>query len=128
MTFFRSLSAAVSSETNLEQNILPLKDIAPFESRIDRLFECCWVALLWLFAGSLAVQSTRRPAPHCAAVFPEATHDRLLSSSFKNDFSQVSADSVLGAAPVPHLHLRREPQKAANIAMDFVGCLPLTPD
>jgi hypothetical protein len=46
MTFFRSSSAAVSSEKNLEQNILLLKDIPAVRS--DSLFACLRVGTLLL--------------------------------------------------------------------------------
>jgi len=61
-------------------------------------------------------------------LYLEATHDRLLSSSCKKEFSQLRPDSVLRSIPAPHLLLQREPQKAASIMMAFIRSLPSTPD
>lgn len=61
-------------------------------------------------------------------LYLQAAHDRLLSSSCKNEFSQLRPDMVLRSVPAPHLLLQREPRKAAAIIMDFISSLPSTPD
>jgi pimeloyl-[acyl-carrier protein] methyl ester esterase len=61
-------------------------------------------------------------------LYLEATCDRLLSSSCKNEFSQLRPDIVLRSVPAPHLLLQREPQKAATIMMAFISSLPTSPD
>src|SRR3989442_15079698 len=61
-------------------------------------------------------------------LYLEATHDKLLSSSCKNEFSQLRPDTVLRSVPAPHLLLQREPQKAASIIMAFISSLPSSPN
>ncbi len=61
-------------------------------------------------------------------LYLEATYDRLLSLSCKDEFSQLRPDTVLRSVPAPHLLLQREPQKAATIIMAFISGLPSTPD
>jgi pimeloyl-ACP methyl ester carboxylesterase len=61
-------------------------------------------------------------------LYLEATYDRLLSSSCKNEFSRLRPDVVLRSVPAPHLLLQREPQKAATIIMAFISNLPSSPD
>ncbi len=61
-------------------------------------------------------------------MYLEATYDRLLSSSCKDEFSQLRPDTVLRSIPAPHLLLQREPQKAATIIMAFIRSLPSSPD
>jgi pimeloyl-ACP methyl ester carboxylesterase len=61
-------------------------------------------------------------------LYLEATYDRLLSSSCKNEFSQLRPDVVLRSVPAPHLLLQREPQKAATIIVAFISNLPSSPD
>jgi pimeloyl-[acyl-carrier protein] methyl ester esterase len=61
-------------------------------------------------------------------LYLEATRDRLLSSSCKNDFSQLRPDTVARSVDAPHLLLQREPQKAANIMLTFINSLPSSPD
>ena len=60
-------------------------------------------------------------------LYLEATYDRLLSSSCKNEFSQLRPDTVFRSVAAPHLLLQREPQKAATIIMDFIRSLPPSP-
>ena len=61
-------------------------------------------------------------------LYLEATDDRLLSSSCKNEFSQLRSDTVIRSIHAPHLLLQREPQKAATIMMAFISSLPSSPD
>jgi pimeloyl-[acyl-carrier protein] methyl ester esterase len=61
-------------------------------------------------------------------LYLEATRDRLLSSSCKNEFSQLRPDTVAKSIDAPHLLLQREPQKAAKIMLTFINSLPSTPD
>jgi pimeloyl-[acyl-carrier protein] methyl ester esterase len=61
-------------------------------------------------------------------LYLEATRDRLLSSSCKNEFSQLRPDTVVRSIDAPHLLLQREPQKAANIILTFITGLPSSPD
>ena len=61
-------------------------------------------------------------------LYLEATHDRLLSSSCKKDFSYLRPDTLFRSVPAPHLLLQREPQKAATIIMAFISSLPPSPD
>ena len=57
-------------------------------------------------------------------LYVEATHDRLLSLSCKDEFSQLRPDTVLKSVPAPHLILQREPQKAVTEIMSFISSLP----
>jgi hypothetical protein len=61
-------------------------------------------------------------------LYVEATYDRLLSFSCKDEFSQLRPDTVLRSIPAPHLLLQREPQKAATVIMAFIGSLQSSPD
>jgi pimeloyl-ACP methyl ester carboxylesterase len=61
-------------------------------------------------------------------LYLEATYDRLLSLSCKDEFSQLRPDTVLRSVPAPHLLLQREPQKAATVIMAFISSLPSNPD
>jgi pimeloyl-[acyl-carrier protein] methyl ester esterase len=61
-------------------------------------------------------------------LYLEATYDRLLSLSCKDEFSQLRPDTVLRSVPAPHLLLQREPQKAATVIMAFISNLPSRPD
>jgi pimeloyl-ACP methyl ester carboxylesterase len=61
-------------------------------------------------------------------LYVEATHDRLLSLSCKDEFSQLRPDTVVRSVPAPHLLLQREPQKAATVIMAFINSLPSSPD
>jgi pimeloyl-[acyl-carrier protein] methyl ester esterase len=61
-------------------------------------------------------------------LYLEASNDRLLSSSCKEEFSQIRPDVFFKSVPAPHLLLQREPQKAASIVMAFVDNLPTDPD
>jgi pimeloyl-[acyl-carrier protein] methyl ester esterase len=61
-------------------------------------------------------------------LYLEATYDRLLSLSCKDEFSQLRPDTVLRSVPAPHLLLQREPQKAATVIMAFISSLPSRPD
>jgi len=61
-------------------------------------------------------------------LYLEATYDRLLSLSCKDEFSQLRPDTVLRSIPAPHLLLQREPQKAATVIMAFISSLPSSPD
>ena len=60
-------------------------------------------------------------------LYLEATHDRLLSSSCKKEFSNLKPDTLFRSIPAPHLLLQREPLKAASIVMEFVDNLPTGP-
>lgn len=57
-----------------------------------------------------------------------ATHDRLLSSCCKEEFSYLRPDILFESVPAPHLLLQREPQKAATVIMAFVSGLRPSPD
>ena len=57
-------------------------------------------------------------------LYLEATYDRLISLSCKDEFSQLRPDTVLRSVPAPHLILQREPQKAATVIMAFINSLP----
>jgi pimeloyl-[acyl-carrier protein] methyl ester esterase len=57
-------------------------------------------------------------------LYLEATNDKLLSSSCKEEFSHIRPDVLFKSVPAPHLLLQREPQKAASIVMAFVDNLP----
>lgn len=61
-------------------------------------------------------------------LYLEATNDRLLSSSCKEEFSRIRPDVLLRSVPAPHLLLQGEPQKAASIVMAFAENLPTGPD
>jgi pimeloyl-[acyl-carrier protein] methyl ester esterase len=61
-------------------------------------------------------------------LYLEATHDRLLSLSCKDEFSQLRPDTVVRSVPAPHLLLQREPQKAATVITAFITSLPSSPD
>ena len=61
-------------------------------------------------------------------LYLEATFDRLLSLSCKDEFSQLRTDSVLRSVAAPHLLLQPEPQKAATVIMAFINSLPSSPD
>jgi pimeloyl-[acyl-carrier protein] methyl ester esterase len=61
-------------------------------------------------------------------LYLEATFDRLLPLSCKDEFSQIRPDSVLKSVPAPHLLLQREPQKAATVIMAFINSLPSGPE
>jgi pimeloyl-ACP methyl ester carboxylesterase len=61
-------------------------------------------------------------------LYLEATNDRLLSSSCKEEFSNIRPDVLFRSVPAPHLLLQREPQKAAGIVMAFVDNLPTGPE
>ncbi len=61
-------------------------------------------------------------------LYLEATYDRLLSSSCKEEFPHLRADTLVRSVPAPHLLLQREPQKAATIVMAFISTLPTSPD
>jgi pimeloyl-[acyl-carrier protein] methyl ester esterase len=52
-------------------------------------------------------------------LYLEATHDRLVSPSCKEEFFHLRPDILLRSVPAPHLILQREPQKAAAIIMSF---------
>jgi pimeloyl-[acyl-carrier protein] methyl ester esterase len=60
-------------------------------------------------------------------LYLEATHDRLLSSSCKKEFSRLRPDTLFRSVPAPHLLLQREPQKAAAIMMAFINSLTTSP-
>jgi pimeloyl-[acyl-carrier protein] methyl ester esterase len=60
-------------------------------------------------------------------LYLEATYDRLLSSSCKEEFYRLRPDTLFRSVPAPHLLLQREPQKAAAIMMAFIGGLPAGP-
>jgi pimeloyl-[acyl-carrier protein] methyl ester esterase len=60
-------------------------------------------------------------------LYLEATHDTLLSSSCKKEFSRLRPDTLFRSVPAPHLLLQREPQKAAAIMMAFVNSLTTSP-
>ena len=60
-------------------------------------------------------------------LYLEATHDRLLSSSCKKEFSRLRPDTLFRSVPAPHLLLQREPQKAAAIMMAFINSLTTGP-
>jgi pimeloyl-[acyl-carrier protein] methyl ester esterase len=60
-------------------------------------------------------------------LYVEATYDRLLSFSCKDEFSLLRPDTVLRSIPAPHLLLQREPQKAATVIMAFISSLPSSP-
>ena len=47
-------------------------------------------------------------------LYLEATDDRLLPASCKEEFSHIRPDIQFRSIPAPHLVLQREPQKAAN--------------
>jgi pimeloyl-[acyl-carrier protein] methyl ester esterase len=61
-------------------------------------------------------------------LYLEATHDTLLSSSCKKEFSRIRPDTLFRSVPAPHLLLQREPQKAAAIMMAFINSLTTGPD
>jgi len=61
-------------------------------------------------------------------LYLEGTHDRLLASSCKDEFSQLRPDTVVRSVDAPHLLLQREPHTAATIVMAFIKGLPTTPD
>jgi pimeloyl-[acyl-carrier protein] methyl ester esterase len=61
-------------------------------------------------------------------LYLEATDDRLLSLSCKDEFSQLRPDIVVRSVPGPHLLLQREPQKAATVIMAFISSLASSPD
>ncbi len=60
-------------------------------------------------------------------LYLEATYDRLLSSSCKEEFSHLRPDTLFKSVPAPHLLLQREPQKAATVMMAFIRGLPPSP-
>ena len=60
-------------------------------------------------------------------LYVEATYDRLLSVSCKDEFAQLRPDAVFRSVPAPHLLLQREPQKAAGIIMAFISGLASSP-
>jgi pimeloyl-ACP methyl ester carboxylesterase len=60
-------------------------------------------------------------------LYLEASYDRPLSLSCKDEFSQLRPDTGLRTVPAPHLILQREPQKAATVIMAFINSLPLGP-
>jgi pimeloyl-[acyl-carrier protein] methyl ester esterase len=60
-------------------------------------------------------------------LYLEATYDRLLSSSCKDEFSKLRPDTVLRSVPAPHLLLQREPQKSAAVITGFISGLPSSP-
>ena len=60
-------------------------------------------------------------------LYLEATYDRLLSSSCKEEFSHLRPDTLFKPVPAPHLLLQREPQKAATVMMAFIRGLPPSP-
>jgi len=57
-------------------------------------------------------------------LYLEATYDRLLSPSCKEEFSHLRQDILFKSIPAPHLLLQREPQKAATVMMAFISSLP----
>jgi pimeloyl-[acyl-carrier protein] methyl ester esterase len=57
-------------------------------------------------------------------LYLEATFDRLLSPSCKEDFSHLKPDILFKSIPAPHLLLQREPLKAATVMMAFISSLP----
>jgi pimeloyl-[acyl-carrier protein] methyl ester esterase len=57
-------------------------------------------------------------------LYLEATYDRLLSPSCKEEFSHLRPDILFKSIPAPHLLLQREPQKAAIVMMAFISSLP----
>ena len=61
-------------------------------------------------------------------LYLEASFDRLLPLSCKDEFSQLRPDAVLKALPAPHLLLQREPQKAATVVTAFISSLPSSSD
>jgi pimeloyl-ACP methyl ester carboxylesterase len=61
-------------------------------------------------------------------LYLEATFDRLLPLSCKDEFSQLRPDTVLKSVPAPHLLLQREPQKAATVVTAFISSLPSSSD
>jgi hypothetical protein len=61
-------------------------------------------------------------------LYLEATYDRLLSLSCKDEFSQLRPDTVLRSDPAPHVLLQREPQKAATVIRAFISSLPSSLD
>lgn len=61
-------------------------------------------------------------------LYLEATDDRLLSLSCKDEFSQLRPDTVSRSVPAPHLLLQREPQKAATVIMTFISSLAPSAD
>jgi pimeloyl-ACP methyl ester carboxylesterase len=60
-------------------------------------------------------------------LYLEASNDRLLSASCKEEFSHIRPDVLFKSVSAPHLLLQREPQKAASIVMEFVDNLPTGP-
>jgi len=61
-------------------------------------------------------------------LYLEATYDRLLPSSCKEEFSHLRPDILFRSIPAPHLLLQREPQKAATIITAFIRSLPASSD
>lgn len=53
-------------------------------------------------------------------MYLQATNDRLLSSSCRDEFFQIRPDIVHKQIPAPHLLLQREPQKAAMLITTFI--------
>jgi pimeloyl-ACP methyl ester carboxylesterase len=60
-------------------------------------------------------------------LYLEATNDRLLSSSCKEEFSHIRPDVLFESVPAPHLVLQREPKKAATIITNFINDLTPRP-
>jgi len=56
-------------------------------------------------------------------LYLEATHDRLLSSSCKEEFFHLRPDIQFRSVSAPHLLLQREPQRSATIIMNFISGL-----
>jgi len=61
-------------------------------------------------------------------LYLEASNDRLLSSSCREEFSRIRSDILFKSVPAPHLLLQREPQKAASIVTAFVNNLLTGPE
>ncbi len=56
-------------------------------------------------------------------LYLEATSDRLLSPSCKEEFSKLRPDTLFRSIPAPHLLLQREPQKSAAVILAFISSL-----
>jgi pimeloyl-[acyl-carrier protein] methyl ester esterase len=61
-------------------------------------------------------------------LYLEATYDRLLSPSCKEEFSHLRPDILFKSVPAPHLLLQREPQKAATVIKAFISSLSPSSD
>ena len=57
-------------------------------------------------------------------LYLEASDDRLLPSTCKEDFSRSRSNVLFRSIPGPHLLLQREPQKTADVVTDFICSLP----